>query len=105
MKIKTYLFSSGMLAACVAGVLSVSTAHAQTEGPKSAALPAVAEAPEPYRSAFEGYQPYTEEKITNWKAANDTVDQIGGWREYAKQAQQPANTPAQTIRPGQAPRQ
>jgi hypothetical protein len=32
--------------------------------------------------------------MTNWKAANDEVAGIGGWREYAKQAQQPENTPA-----------
>lgn len=56
----------------------------------------------PYQSAFEGYQPYAEEKIANWKSANDTVERVGGWREYAKQAQQPANTPAQSMKPGEA---
>ena len=39
-----------------------------------------------YRSAFDGYQPYTEEKTSNWKEANDTARQLGGWREYAKEA-------------------
>ena len=42
----------------------------------------------PYRSAMEGYQPYTDEKIIDWKQANDSTGRIGGWREYAKEAQQ-----------------
>ena len=50
--------------------------------------------PVPYKSAFDGYQAYSDDKMTNWKAANDEVARIGGWREYAKQAQQPENTPA-----------
>lgn len=45
-------------------------------------------------SVFDGYQPFTDEPLGNWKVANDNVAQIGGWREYAKQAQQPDNMPA-----------
>ena len=44
-----------------------------------------------YRSTFEDYKPYTDEKIINWKQANDNTGRIGGWREYAKEAQQPAH--------------
>lgn len=43
----------------------------------------------PYRSAFEGYRPFAEEKVASWKEANDTVGRIGGWRAYARQAQEP----------------
>lgn len=39
-----------------------------------------------YRSALEGYQPYSETQMVPWKAANETVGQIGGWRAYAKEA-------------------
>ena len=46
-----------------------------------------------YTSAVADYQPFVDEKITSWKAANDKVGQIGGWRAYAKEAQQPENTP------------
>ncbi len=46
-----------------------------------------------YASPIADYQPYVDEKITSWKAANDKVGQIGGWRAYAKEAQQPDNTP------------
>ncbi|MBC5767471.1 hypothetical protein H8R02_23595 [Ramlibacter sp. GTP1] len=42
--------------------------------------------PGEYRSALEGYQPYSENKMVPWKEANDTVGKIGGWRAYAKEA-------------------
>ncbi len=64
--------------------------NAQTAPP---AVPPAA-TPVPFKSAFEGYQAYSDDKMTNWKAANDEVARIGGWRAYAKQAQQPDNTPA-----------
>ena len=51
-----------------------------------AAIPSAA--PPSYRSALEGYQPYSDERIVNWKQANDTVGQIGGWRAYSKEASQ-----------------
>lgn len=47
-----------------------------------------------YASPLADYQPFADEKVTSWKAANDKVGQIGGWRAYAKEAQQPNNTPA-----------
>lgn len=46
-----------------------------------------------YASPIADYQAFVDEKITSWKAANDKVGQIGGWRAYAKEAQQPENTP------------
>lgn len=63
--------------------LLVLTVSAQTAAPGTAA------ATRPtgdYRSALEGYQPYSETRMVPWKAANDTVGQIGGWRAYAKEA-------------------
>lgn len=53
-----------------------------------ASAPAPDAAPPAYRSAFEGYQRYTDEKTVNWKEANDATARIGGWREYAKEASQ-----------------
>jgi hypothetical protein len=38
-----------------------------------------------FRSAMEGYKPFTEEKPIPWKEANETVHQRGGWRAYAKE--------------------
>ena len=69
--------------------------HAQT------ATPAPATSSAPYPSAFEGYKPYTDETIGNWKAANDTTARIGGWREYARQAQQPESTPTTSLKTGE----
>ncbi len=46
-----------------------------------------------YTSPVADYQAFVDEKVTSWKAANDKVGQIGGWRAYAKEAQQPENTP------------
>ena len=77
-------------------------AGAQTKPPAAAAvlaapaLPAepAAAKPAPVKSAFEGYQAYSDDKMISWKAANDEVALIGGWREYAKQAQQPEGDPA-----------
>ena len=67
-------------------------------GQVSAQYSADQPAPPPYRSALEGYQPYTEEKIVNWKEANDNAGRIGGWREYAKEASE-SQTPEVAARP------
>ena len=73
-------FYSKLPAALV--LLAASLGTAQVRAQISADSPA----PPAYRSAFEGYQPYTDEKIVNWKEANDNAGRIGGWREYAKEA-------------------
>lgn len=45
-----------------------------------------------YLSPIAEYQKFVDEKVLPWKAANDKVAEIGGWRAYAKEAQ--ANTSA-----------
>lgn len=51
----------------------------------------------PYQSAFEGYRRFSDEKVGSWREANDNVGRIGGWREYAKEAQRPdSSAPAPT---------
>ena len=48
-----------------------------------------------YESVFARYKSYRDEKTPSWREANETVDRIGGWRAYARDAQQPdAATPA-----------
>lgn len=76
----------------VAPVLSlwITVANAQAPAPPAPAATATEAAPAKFRSAFEGYQPYTDEKTVNWKEANDSVGRIGGWREYAKEAREPS---------------
>ncbi len=51
-----------------------------------------------FQSALDGYQPYTDEKTVPWKEANDSVGRIGGWRAYAREAQQ-AQPPGATGQP------
>lgn len=61
---------------------------AQSPAPASPA-PVTQTSPAPaFRSAMDGYKPYTEESTVNWKEANDTTARIGGWRAYAKEARQ-----------------
>ncbi|MDB5931664.1 MAG: hypothetical protein JWR60_3371, partial [Polaromonas sp.] len=74
--------------ALLAAPLWLAQASAQTSAPAQPAVFAAAPAAAPpgYRSAFEGYRPYTDEKTVNWKEANDTAARIGGWREYAREA-------------------
>ena len=39
-----------------------------------------------YQSPFKDYRPLGEDKRVPWKAANDEVGKIGGWRVYAREA-------------------
>lgn len=82
--------------------LWTSAAHGQAVAPAAPGAPATAmpagTTPAAFRSALEGYQPYTDEKIVNWKEANETAGRIGGWREYAKEARQP-QTPDAAAKP------
>ena len=56
-------------------------------------MPAVA-----YTSALSTYRRLGEDKRVPWTQANETVNRIGGWRSYAREAQQP-----DTTAPGTAP--
>lgn len=46
-----------------------------------------------YLSVFKNYQPYSEEEVTSWQKANATVEKIGGWKAYAKEAAKPDKLP------------
>lgn len=68
--------------------------------------PISAESPTPptqYKSPFKDYRPLGDDQRIPWKAANDEVGKIGGWRVYLREAQEgskaapevaPAATPA-----------
>lgn len=77
------------LAATAFGALLATTAWAQSTATLPPSAPNTGTP-----SAFAGYKALTDEPVENWKTANDKVAKIGGWREYAKQAQQPADQPA-----------
>lgn len=42
-----------------------------------------------YRSAIQSYKPWAETPVASWRAINDATAQAGGWRAYAREAQQP----------------
>lgn len=42
-----------------------------------------------YVSIFNHYKNFNEQPVTDWRENNDTVEKIGGWRAYAKEARQP----------------
>jgi hypothetical protein len=65
--------------------VSVVTAQVVTEPrlPQSASEVGVQ-----FKSSFSEYVPYSEQSIESWREANDRVGEIGGWRVYAKEAQQ-----------------
>ncbi len=75
----------------IAVLLSVTSTHAQ---PTSGAVPAAPNnsasqaAPFQYSSIFTQYHPFKEQLLLPWREANDAVEKIGGWRFYAKEAQQ-----------------
>ncbi len=46
-----------------------------------------------YESSFSQYRRLGDEKPVSWREANDTVTRIGGWRVYAREAQQPDPVP------------
>lgn len=81
----TWLLSAGLL-------LSASMAHAQPTFGAVATAPKTLtseEAPFQYQSAFSHYHLFNEQPVLPWRETNDTVGRIGGWRFYAREAQQP----------------
>ena len=89
------------LLASAASALLAGAVHAQASAANLPTALPLAAAGSP--SAFEGYKLYTDEPVANWKAANEAVAKIGGWREYAKQAQQLEDTPAPAAKVNELP--
>lgn len=57
------------------------------EKPAPAAAPIAVPARAPGTSAFARYQRFTaDEPLKDWRAVNDSVQNIGGWRVYAQEA-------------------
>ncbi|WP_156466766.1 hypothetical protein [Methylibium sp. Root1272] len=57
-----------------------------------------------YESSFAQFRRIGDDKPVAWREANDAVARIGGWRVYAREAQQPDPTAAEKpAAPSQAP--
>ena len=92
------LMSYQLTAAVLLSYLQLSSAFAQ-----SAIKPEVSTAEKPvelvYQSSFENYQRYSASDIQAWTQANETVKDIGGWREYAKEIAQDPDTKPSSANP------
>ena len=78
-------------------------AVAQQTARPDPADPRVSVPPVVYVSPLMQYQPLGDEQVTSWKAANDLVEKIGGWRVYTKEAQEPTSATEQAGRPSGQP--
>ncbi len=87
-----------------ASLLATLTAQAQPAAKAARPDPLDPKAAVPtlsYESSFAQYRRLGDEKPASWRDANDTVTRIGGWRVYAREAQQP--DPAPATAPASAP--
>jgi hypothetical protein len=99
-------FHSPLVALCL---LVGTTSQAQPQ-PSQKADPLDAKASVPrveYTGSLARYKRYSEEPVGSWRKANETVNTIGGWRSYAREAAAAAATaasaPASTPAPAAAP--
>ncbi len=52
-----------------------------------------------YKSPFTDYRALGEDRRISWKAANDEVAKIGGWRVYAREAAESGSAAAPLLAP------
>lgn len=93
------LFATVALAALSAQAQGSMAPATPSPAPKTSATPASPAAqrlstPLPYRSVFDGYQAFTDAKPLAWKDTNTSVETLGGWRTYSKEASEPAASDA-----------
>ena len=86
-------------ALCVAALAVQAQSPASPKAASAAPVPrpdpldAKASVPAPSReSSFARYRRLSDDKAISWREANDTVTRIGGWRVYAREAQEPASS-------------
>lgn len=65
------------LLACARFLCAPAVHAAEPPSPEQAAAPA----------PFERYQGWRDEPLLDWRAVNDRVGEVGGWRTYLREAQ------------------
>ena len=73
-------------------LLTVPSVQAQSSAEGSSPSPTLQ-----YRSVFTGYRGFNDQPVASWTEVNATVDKIGGWRAYAKEAGQPEPTGERAV--------
>ena len=82
-------------AALFAALFAAPWAAQAQPGPRADPLDATAKVPPlVHQSSLASYRRMADDKSLSWRDANDTVARIGGWRVYAREAQQPDPAPA-----------
>ena len=95
--IRRWLTPCTLLAVWLPASLTALTAQAQPGALSTTPDPLDPKAGIPtlsYQSSFSQYRRLDDGKLISWRDANDTVTRIGGWRVYAREAQQPDAAPA-----------
>ena len=105
-----------MLSSLLFTLLVATQAQAQSSStPRPDPLDPKAQVPSVrYESAFAKFRRIGDDKPVAWREANDAVARIGGWRVYAREAQQPdpaaaakqaapSAAPASTAQPAAMP--
>ena len=86
------------LALCTCAVL------AQSARGRADPLDAAASVPSGrHESALKSYRRFDQVQAVPWRQANDTVERIGGWRSYAREASQAPAAAAPAAPPTSAP--
>ena len=95
---------SALLAASLLATLTAAQAQPAATAARPDPLDPKASVPTlRYESSFAQYRRLSEEKPVSWRDANDTVTRIGGWRVYAREAQQPDPAPSTAPAPAAKP--
>lgn len=74
------------LLVCVIPLAAAQTSPSARSDP---ANPAARVPPAAYRSTLADYRRHAEQPVGSWKEVNETVNRVGGWRVYAREASQP----------------
>ena len=96
--VQSALLAASLLATLTAQAQPAAKAARPDPLDPKASVPALS-----YVSSFSQYRLLGDEKPVSWRDANDTVTRIGGWRVYAREAQQPDPAPAAPAAPAAMP--
>jgi hypothetical protein len=69
-------------ASLAAGAAAQEPSRATPRGPVD---PDAKVAPVVHQSPFAGYRPFADAQVGPWRAVNDEVGRIGGWKVYARE--------------------
>ncbi len=79
-----WLAPAFLVAVCSASLAQSAAGKRADPLDSSAAVP-----PLVFQSTLGGYQRHAEQPVGSWREANETVNRVGGWRAYAREAGRP----------------